>query len=73
MYIAARSGYTDANSFSYVESVEGAARFRPDRIQIIEIGYEFRHLNTGTYGNDNVLAMQLVTSFDLAFTKIQCL
>ena len=68
-YLAARGGYTSAKESGKVQSFEAAAGFRPDRLQIIKIGYEFRHYNTGRDANDNTVAIQFVTSFHKAIAR----
>jgi hypothetical protein len=57
-----RSGFSSANASGNAQVVETAAGFRPDRAQIIKLGYEYSHFSSGTQQNDNVLAIQLITS-----------
>jgi hypothetical protein len=68
-YLAARVGYTSANESGKVRSLEATAGFRPDRLQIIKIGYERRQYNTGPDSNDNTVAIQFVTTFHKAVTR----
>jgi hypothetical protein len=68
-YLAARNGYTSTNESGRVQSLEATAGFRPDRLQIIKIGYEFRHYNTDPDSNDNTVAIQFVTSFHKAIAR----
>ncbi|MGD1070907.1 MAG: hypothetical protein ABSB15_12260 [Bryobacteraceae bacterium] len=67
-YVAARGGYTSANLAGNVQSLEAAAGFRPDRFQIVKIGFELNRYGDGDY--DKTLAVQIVTSvhaFSMAF------
>ena len=68
-YLSARSGYTSANESGKVQSFEATAGFRPDTLQIIKIGYEIRHYNTGPDSNNNTVAIQVVTSFHKAIAR----
>jgi hypothetical protein len=62
-YLAVRSGFSSANASGIEQILETAAGFRPNRLQLIKIGYEYDHYSTGTQRNDNVLGIQFVTSF----------
>ncbi len=62
-YIAARSGFSSANASGNEQIVETAAGFRPDRLQLIKISFEYDHFSTGAQQNDNVLGIQFITSF----------
>jgi hypothetical protein len=61
-YVAGRVGYTTTNASGKVQSYEGAAAFRPNRLQLIKIDYELQHYSTDRDANDNTLAIQYVTS-----------
>ncbi len=45
------------------QDVETAAGFRPNRFQLIKVGYEFRHYNSYDSPSDNIVVLQLVTTF----------
>jgi len=62
-YIAARLAYIRANAFTGYQEYELVAGFRPNRYQLVKIGYEIQQgpQFQGTQGN--TLAVQLVTSF----------
>ncbi len=62
-YIAERDGFSMANEGGNTLALETAAGFRPNRFQLIKVGYEFKHYSAGGTPNDNVLALQLVTTF----------
>jgi hypothetical protein len=62
-YVAARSGFSSANASGNEQTLETAAGFRPNRLQLIKIGYEYDHYSTGAQRNDNVLGIQLITTF----------
>ncbi|WP_263353853.1 hypothetical protein [Acidicapsa acidisoli] len=68
-YLATRVGYTSANASGKVQSIEATAGFRPDRLQLIKIGYELEHYSEGPYSNENTLAIQIVTSLHRAVAR----
>jgi hypothetical protein len=68
-YVAGRVGYTSANASGEVQSYEGAAAFRPNRLQLIKIDYELKHYGVGPYFNENTLAIQYVTTLHLAIAR----
>jgi hypothetical protein len=61
-YVAFRGGYSTSNAAGNSQTFETAAGFRPDRLQLIKISYEHQHMSLGAQQNDDVLAIQLVTS-----------
>jgi len=61
-YVAERDGFSIANEGGKTLALETAAGFRPNRFQLIKVGYEFRHRSNVAEPNDNVLAIQLVTT-----------
>ena len=65
-YVAVRSGFSNTNGSGKQQALETAAGFRPNRFQLIKVGYEYEHYNTG--GRDeNTLAIQLVTTLHKGF------
>jgi hypothetical protein len=69
-YIAARGGYKSANLSGSVETLEAAAGFRPDSLQLIKFGYELEHYSAGPYRFDKTLAVQVVTALHpLSFAR----
>jgi hypothetical protein len=61
-YLAIRAGYSSANASGKQQTLETAAGFRPNRLQLIKVGYEYEHYSTGTQRNDNALAIQFITT-----------
>jgi hypothetical protein len=61
-YIAERDGFTMASEGGNTQSFETAVGFRPNRFQLIKVGYELRHYSSDASSNDNILALQLVTT-----------
>jgi hypothetical protein len=45
----------------YYEAVLG---FRPDRFQLLKVGYEWAHVENGEVNHNNVFGVQLVTTFN---------
>jgi hypothetical protein len=68
-YVAGRVGYTSANASGKVQSYEGAAGFRPNRLQLIKIDYELQHYSVGPYFNENTLAIQYVTTLHFGVAR----
>lgn len=62
-YIAVRAGFSTAHASDNTQVIETAAGFRPNRLQLIKIGYEHEHYGTGTQRNDNTFAIQFITTF----------
>lgn len=44
------------------QTLETATGFRPNRFQLIKIGYEYEHYSVGAEHNDNTLAIQFITT-----------
>lgn len=75
-YAAVRANYQTDNHaiFAEVESpttvfpnrqyYEVAVGFRPDRFQLLKVGYEWTHIENGEVNHDNVFGIQFVTTFN---------
>ena len=62
-YLASRVGYVRASAGPGRQVYEVVAGFRPDRLQLVKVGYEI-HQGSAIYGaHANTLSVQLVTSF----------
>lgn len=61
-YVAERDGFSIANEGGKALALETVAGFRPNRFQLIKVGYELRHYSNAASPNDNILALQLVTT-----------
>ncbi len=62
-YIAGRAGYLRAGAFPGREAYEFVGGFRPNRHQLLKIGYQRQH-GAQIYGSEaNTYSAQLVTSF----------
>jgi hypothetical protein len=57
-YAAARAGYLRANAFPGTEAYEMVAGYRPNRFQLLKVGYQVQPGRTA-----NTFAVQFVTSF----------
>ncbi len=64
-YLAVRAGYIRANAFAGRDVYEIAAGFRPNRLQLVKIGYEKQTGTNAGRAPANVLSAQLVTSLHL--------
>jgi hypothetical protein len=61
-YISVRNGYATNSASGNQQTLETATGFRPNRLQLIKVGYEYEHYGTNTDHNENTLAIQLVTT-----------
>jgi hypothetical protein len=62
-FVAGRYGMASNNYVTRTQSVESSVGFRPDRLQLLKIGYEFEHYSSGNEREDNIVGIQLVTTF----------
>jgi hypothetical protein len=62
-YLAVRAGYLQPAARPGRQSYEIAAGYRPNRLQLIKVGYELLHSPDGDGSSYHTLAVQLVTSF----------
>ena len=65
-YVAARDGESTSKAAGNAQCFEGAAGFRPGRLELVKVSYELEHYSTGSVRNENTLAIQFVTSFHAA-------
>jgi hypothetical protein len=68
-FIAARFGASTTNATGKLQNLETSAAFRPNRFQLIKIGYELEHYGYGTHDNDQMLAIQLVTTLHKSVSR----
>jgi hypothetical protein len=68
-FIASRYGLASANATGRTNSLETSVGYRPDRHQLLKIGYEFQHYSFGTERDGNTLGIQLVTTFDKSVAR----
>ena len=59
--MAGRYGYSDSNATGKLHSIEAGASFRPNRLQLIKVGYEEQRYVPGRDGPTHTLGVQLVT------------
>jgi hypothetical protein len=62
-YVAARAGYQRAGAFGGNETYEVAGGFRPNRYQLVKVGYEMQRGPNFRGTLANTLAVQFVTAF----------
>ena len=65
-YVAFRGGFSSANATGNTQTYEAAAGFRPDRLQLIKVGYEAKLYGSGDQEVDNRLAIQYITTLHWA-------
>jgi hypothetical protein len=68
-YVAARNGYSTNSASGNQQTLETAVGFRPNRLQLIKIGYEYEHYSTGADPNDNTLAVQFITTLHRSVSR----
>jgi len=61
--IAGRYSVTSTNVTGKTNIAESTAAYRPNRFQLLKLGYELRHASTGYEPNNNIVAVQLITVF----------
>jgi hypothetical protein len=68
-YVAVRSDFSSTSLSGDTQSVETAAGFRPNRLQVLKIEYEYIHYNSGSDRNESTVAIQLATTLHRAFSR----
>ena len=75
-YVAIRPNYQSDNHvvaggvqssttvFPNRQYYEAAVGFRPDRFQLLKVGYEWTKVENGQVNHDNVFGIQFVTTFN---------
>lgn len=61
-FVAGRYGQESNRLVAETRSIETSAGFRPDRFQLLKIGYEFEHYSTGSERQDSTFGFQLITT-----------
>lgn len=61
--VAGRYSLTSSNVTSRTNIIETTAAFRPNRFQLLKCGYELRHYSSGYDRNNNIFALQFITTF----------
>lgn len=65
-YLAVRNGYTVNDAPGKEQTLETAAGFRPNRLQLLKFSYEYEHYSSGSEPNDNTFAIQFITTLHRA-------
>ena len=66
--VAGRYSLTSSNVTGRTNIVETAGAFRPNRFQMLKFGYELRHASSGSDRDNNLLALQFITTFHKSAT-----
>jgi hypothetical protein len=61
--IAGRYSLTSTNVTGRTNILETSAGLRPNRFQLLKFGYELGHTSSGSNRNNNVFALQFITTF----------
>jgi hypothetical protein len=62
-FIAGRYSIASNSATGRSNIFEGACGFRPDRFQLLKVGYEEEHFSSGSNRNENIVAVQFITLF----------
>jgi hypothetical protein len=62
-FVAARYNFTTTSATGRSQTIETAVSFRPDRFQLVKVGYEYERYSIGSNPGDKTLAVQVVTTF----------
>lgn len=61
-YVASRIGYASATFGGTTTRYEFAGGYRASRHELIKVGYQLNHHNTGSVTNENTFAVQVITT-----------
>lgn len=62
-FVAGRYGLASNDYTARTHSIETSMGFRPNRFELLKIGYEFEHYSSASEGNDNIVGIQFITTF----------
>jgi hypothetical protein len=65
-YVATRGSFMTSSATSDLYAIEAAAGYRPNRFQLVKMGYEFERYPTAPHNSDQTFAVQLVSTFNIA-------
>jgi hypothetical protein len=65
-FVAGRYSLASTNATGRTNAFETAAGYRPDRFQLLKVGYEFKHSSLNSQQDDHVLGIQFITTFQKA-------
>jgi hypothetical protein len=68
-FVAGRYSLESTNATGRTNVLETAAAYRPDRFQLLKVGYEFRNYSLHSEHNEHVLGIQFVTTFHKAAAR----
>jgi len=68
-FVATRYGVSTTSATGKVQNLETSIAFRPDRYQILKVGYELEHYSQKSQANDQMLAIQIVTTIHKSLTR----
>jgi hypothetical protein len=65
-FVAGRYGLSSCSATHKTNSMEASFGYRPDRFQLLKVGYEFEHYDVGTETGRNTLGIQFITTFHIS-------
>jgi hypothetical protein len=65
-FVAGRYGLVSTNTSGRMNSIETSAGFRPNRHQLLKIGYEFEHYSSTSDHPDSTLGIQFITTLHVS-------
>lgn len=68
-FVAGRYSLTSSNATGRTNGFETAAGYRPDRFQLLKVGYEFKHYSANGEHDDHAVGIQFITTFHKAAAR----
>ena len=65
-YVAARGSFMLASAASDIYVIDASAALRPNRFQIVKMGYQFERYPAAAHTSDQTFAVQYITTFNMA-------
>lgn len=62
-FVAGRYGLSSTNAAGRTNAFEAAAGYRPNRLQLLKLGYEFKHYSSAGERGEKILGIQFITTF----------
>lgn len=62
-FVAGRYSLSSTNATGRTNSFEAAGGYRPNRHQLLKVGYEVQHYSSANESDDHILGIQFITTF----------
>jgi hypothetical protein len=67
--VAGRYSYLCNSAQGAAHTIESTGGFRPNRLQIVKIGYEWQHFRSASQPDENRFAVQLITTLHKSLSR----